>query len=43
MTDRELQLPCAEAGDVRFIGWVSRRDEKHGFQPLWLLDVSYNL
>jgi hypothetical protein len=30
MTDRELQLACAEAGDVRFIGWVPRRDEKHG-------------
>src|SRR5271166_2089719 len=37
------QLACGVAGLVQFIGRTPGRDEKHGRQPLWLLDVSHNL
>ena len=38
-----LQLACGAAGLVQFMGRTPGRDEKHGLQPLWLLDVSHNL
>ena len=38
-----LQLACGAAGLVQFMGRTPGRDEKHGRQPLWLLDVSHNL